>query len=246
LTDREKQGITAAYYTSTEFMDHNAGRVLAALDRAGLAERTLVIYNGDHGYMLGQHGRFEKHCSFEPAIRAPLLMRWPDKVKPEQNSSALVEFIDIAPTILEGCGVKVPASVQGKSLLPLLEGKVVEHRPHVVVEYSENEEALIRTERWKLVYTTGKRLRQDGYATGKPLPGRTIRLYDLKEDPDEMTDLSRAPEQAERVRRMTKLLAEHMKRTAREPERVPKTEDVHEVLAYCLQPRDVTWRAGKK
>jgi choline-sulfatase len=246
LTDREKQGITAAYYTSTEFMDHNVGGVLAALERAGQAERTLVIYNGDHGYMLDQHGRFEKHCSFEPAIRAPLLMRWPGKVKPEGHTSALVEFIDIAPTILEGCGVKVPASVQGKSLVRLLQGKTAEHRPDVVVEYSENEEALIRTERWKLVYTTGKRLRQDGYATGKPLRGRTIRLYDLKEDPEEMTDLSSRPVQAERVREMTKLLAEHMKRTAREPELVPKADDVHEVLAYCLQPRDVTWRPGKK
>ena len=76
LTDKEKQGISAAYYTSTEFMDHNVGRVLTAVEKAGLAGRTLVVYNGDHGYMLGQHGRFEKHCSFEPAIRAPLLMRW--------------------------------------------------------------------------------------------------------------------------------------------------------------------------
>jgi choline-sulfatase len=246
LTDREKQGVIAAYYTSTEFVDHNIGQVLAALDRARLAERTLVIYTGDHGYMLGQHGRFEKHCSFEPAIRAPLLIRWPGKVKPGQDTSALVEFIDIAPTILGSCGVKVPASVQGKSLLKLLEGKTDRHRPHVVVEYSENEEALIRTDRWKLVYSTGKRLRQDGYATGKPLPGRTIRLYDLKEDPEEMTDLSGRVEQAERVREMTNTLAEHLKRTARQPELLPKTEDVHEVLAHCLQPRDVTWRPGKK
>jgi choline-sulfatase len=246
LTKREKQGIMAAYYTSTEFMDHNVGRVLAALDRAGLAERTLVVYTGDHGYMLGQHGRFEKHCSYEPAIRAPLLVRWPGKVKPAQHTSALVEFIDIAPTILEGCGVKVPASVQGRSLVPLLEGKTARHREHVIVEYSENEEALIRTERWKLVYTTGKRLRQDGYATGKPLPGRTVRLFDLKEDPEEMRDLSGRVEQRERVREMTRLLAEHMKRTARQPESLPKTDDVHEVLGHCLQPRDVTWRAGKR
>ncbi len=214
LTDREKQGINAAYYTSTEFMDHNVGRVLTALDRAGLAERTLIVYTGDHGYMLGQHGRFEKHCSFEPAVRAPLLLRWPGKVKPEQHTTALVEFVDIAPTILESTGVKVPTSVQGKSLLPLLEGKTARHRPHVVVEYAENEEAMIRTDRFKLVYTTGKRKRQDGYDTGHSLPGRTVRLYDLRSDPDEFTDLSRLPEHTERVRAMTRLLADHMKRTA--------------------------------
>jgi choline-sulfatase len=244
LSDREKQGIIAAYHTSTEFMDHNVGLVLAALERAGLAEKTLVVYTGDHGYMLGQHGRFEKHCSYEPAVRAPLLLRWPGKVRPG-SSTALVEFIDIAPTLLQACGAPVPASVQGKSLVDLLKGKVARHRDHVIAEYSENEEAMIRTDRFKLVYSTGKRLRQDGYATGRPLPGRTVRLFDLHDDPDELTDLSGRPEQADRVRRLTHLLAEHMKRTARQQELVPKTDSDHEVLEHCLQPRDVTWRPKK-
>ncbi len=70
LTDREKQGILAAYHTSTEFMDKNVGLVLDALKQTGHAADTLVIYTGDHGYMLGQHGRFEKHCCYEPAVRA--------------------------------------------------------------------------------------------------------------------------------------------------------------------------------
>ncbi len=84
LTDREKQGIIAAYYTSTEFMDKNAGLVLDALKRSGRAADTVVIYTGDHGYMLGQHGRFEKHCCYEPAVRAPLMVRWPDRSKPDK------------------------------------------------------------------------------------------------------------------------------------------------------------------
>ena len=84
LTGEEKQGIAAAYYTSTEFLDKNVGLVLEALKLSGLEQETLVIYTGDHGYLLGQHGRFEKHCSYEPAIRAPLIMRlwW---IKPEQR-----------------------------------------------------------------------------------------------------------------------------------------------------------------
>src|SRR5207253_110961 len=64
LTDREKQGIAAAYHTSVEFLDRNVGRVLAALRELGLEEDTLVIFIGDHGYFLGHHGRFEKHCLF--------------------------------------------------------------------------------------------------------------------------------------------------------------------------------------
>jgi choline-sulfatase len=245
LTDSEKQGINAAYYTSTEFMDRNVGLVLDALRISGHLDDTLVIYTGDHGYMLGQHGRFEKHCCFEPAVRSPLLLRWPQKVKAGQSTPALVEFIDIVPTVLDFCRVSAPAAIQGKSLVPLVRGDVQRHRDHVVVEYSENEEAMIRTERWKLIYCTGKRARQDGYQTGRPLPGRTVRLYDLDSDPDEMTNLAGRPEQAQRVKEFTNQLAEHMKRTARQPELIPKDGDVHAVLEFCLQPHDVKPAAKK-
>jgi choline-sulfatase len=239
LTARQKQGIIAAYYTSVEFMDKNVGLVLDALAKSGRRKDTLVVYTGDHGYMLGQHGRFEKHCCYEPAARAPLLVRWPGRVKGGQSTTALVEFVDIAPTLLQACRVAVPKGVQGKSLLPLLEGKAKKGREHVIVEYAENEEGMIRTERWKLVYCTGKRKRQDGYATGRPLPGRTVRLYDMEKDPDEMTNLAGKPAHAARVKALTRLLAEHMKRTARQPELLPRTDDVHVLLAHCLKSRDV-------
>jgi arylsulfatase A-like enzyme len=189
--------------------------------------------------MLGQHGRFEKHCCYEPAVRAPLLIRWPEHIKAGQSTKALVEFVDIAPTILDFCRVPVPATIQGKSLAALLRGEVQQHRDRVVVEYSENEEAMIRTERWKFIYCTGKRERQDGYATGRPLPGRTIRLYDEENDPDETTNLAGKPEHARLVADFTAQLAEHMKRTARQAELIPKDGDVNAVLEFCLQPHDV-------
>ena len=103
---------------------------------------------------------------------------------------------------------------------------------------------MIRTARWKLIYGTGKRERQDGYTTGRPLPGRSVRLYDLERDPEEMTNLAGKPEHRRLVDDLTRRLAEHMRRTARQPELVPKTADVHAVLEHCLQPRDVT--AAKK
>jgi choline-sulfatase len=239
LTDREKQGITAAYYTSVEFLDKNVGIVLDALKQSGKERDTLVVLLGDHGYLLGQHGRFEKHCCFEPAVRAPLLLRYPGKIKPEQSSRALVEFIDVAPTVLDFCGLSIPATVQGKSLTPLVLGKADSHRERVFVEYAENEEAMVRTARWKLIYGTGKRERQDGYQTGKPLPGRTVRLYDLENDPEEMKNLAGLPQHAQRVAEMIQELAEHLKRTARQPELLPREADVHALLEHCLQPRDV-------
>ena len=239
LTDKEKQGINAAYYTSAEFLDKNVGLVLDALKKSSKERDTLVVFTGDHGYMLGQHGRFEKHCCFEPAICSPLVMRYPAAVKPKQHTNALVEFIDIVPTVLDFCDIAKPDIVQGKSLVPLLHSTVQTHREHVFVEYSENEEAAVLSERWKLIYCTGKRERQDGYKTGRPLPGRTIQLFDRDNDPDEVKNLAKAPEQAKRVEEMTKLLAEHLKRTAREPQRLPKDADVHALLEFCLQPRDV-------
>ena len=72
LTDDDKRGIIAAYYTSVAFLDRNVGRVLDALHRLGLDDNTFVIYMADHGYDLGQHGRFEKHCGYDPALRVPL------------------------------------------------------------------------------------------------------------------------------------------------------------------------------
>ena len=245
LTDDEKRGIIASYYTSTEYLDRNIGRVMDALKKSGADKNTVIVFTGDHGYMLGHHGRFEKHCLFEPAIRSPLLIRSPI-VKPNSSSEALVEFIDIAPTILEQCGIDIPASIQGKSLLPILKNPKLKHRGQVFVEYSENEEAMIRTEKWKLIYGTGARQRDDGYKTGKPLPGRTVLLYDVQRDPEEMTNLAKKPEHVETVKQLTAQLAEHLVRTSREPKLLPKTDDVHELLAFCLAPRDVPNPIPKK
>ena len=239
LSDREKQGIAAAYFTSVEFLDRNVGRVLDALEKLGLAENTLVIYLGDHGYCLGHHGRFEKHSLWEEAIRSPLLLRWPGHVPPMQSSEALVSLFDIVPTILEAAGQAIPPTVQAKSLVPVLTNSKKAHREHVFVEYSENEEAMVRSERWALHYGSGKRQREDGYTTGMPLPGRTIKLFDMRDDPEQMDNLAKRPEHAERVRGLTRLLLEHLRATARQPELIPRTDDVHELLDFLVQPRDV-------
>jgi choline-sulfatase len=239
LTDEQKRGIAASYYTAVEYMDSKVGAVLEALEKSGRAGNTLVIYTGDHGYMLGQHGRFEKHCGYEAAVRSPLIIRGPGKVGAGGASGALVNFVDIVPTVLEVAGVATPANVQGRSLKPLLQDPSKAHRESVFIEYSENEEAYVVTERWKFIYGTGKRLREDGYETGGPLPGRTIMLFDLKGDPDERINLAARPEHADRVAGFTRQLADHMKATARQPELVPRTDDPHVILEHCLQPRDV-------
>lgn len=246
LTPTDKQGIAAAYYTSVEFLDRKVGDVLQALDKSGESQHTLVLFTADHGYLLGQHGRFEKHCSYEEAIRAPLFMRCPGVIRSGGATSALVEFVDIFPTVLDLCGVKIPANVQGRSLVPLLknDGQNQTHRREVFVEYAPNEEAAVRDERWKLVFERGKRRRADGYDTGLPLSGRTIRLYDLQSDPTEMHNVAAVPDNADRVKRMLASLAQHLRSTAREPALVPRTDDPLTVLDYCVQSHDVGARAA--
>jgi choline-sulfatase len=239
LTTAQKQGITAAYYTSVEFVDKNIGLLLDALQATGHERDTLVVLTGDHGYMLGQHGRFEKHCSYEPAVRAPLIFRLPSGDRGGRHSDALVEFIDIVPTILERCGIATPNTVQGRSLAAIINRDVTRHREHVVVEYSENEEAMIRDDRYKLVHITGRRQREDGYATVEPLNHRVIELFDEQSDPDELSNLADNPEHAGRVEAFLHQLADHLRRTARRPELLPKTEDMLTFIDGCLAPHDV-------
>ncbi|MBI3836821.1 MAG: sulfatase [Planctomycetia bacterium] len=239
LTDAEKQGIAAAYYTSVEFMDKNVGLVLEALDRSGQARDTIVIYLGDHGYLLGQHGRFEKHTSYEEAIRVPLVMRFPNRIAAGRGTQAFVELVDLVPTIYELCDYQVTAGLQGRSLLPLLRGTTTRHREHVIVEYAPNEEVMIRDQYWKLIYARGAERRTDGYDTPGPLVRNKFRLYDLVEDPGEMNNVAQDPAHAEVVKRMRDLLVEHLAKTARQPELLPASVNPLTVLDFCVQSRDV-------
>ena len=142
------------------------------------------------------------------------------------------------PTVLDVCGVPVPDFVQGRSLVKLIDGTSDEHRDFVFSEYAENEEAMIRTDRWKLIYSTGCRERKDGYTTGRPLAGKTVRLYDLDADPDEMTNLAANAEHASLVSELTARLAEHMHKTSRRAGQLPASADADLVLERYLPPAE--------
>jgi arylsulfatase A-like enzyme len=252
LNGRHKQGIQAAYATSAEYLDKNVGLVLDALDRSPCAANTLVVFTSDHGYLLGEHGRFEKHCCYEPAVRAALILRAPGKIAARRSTSALVELLDLVPTILHYAGVTQPANLHGRSLVPLLEGATT-HRDHVIAEYADNAEAMIRTGRWKLIYSTGQRRRADGYALDRAQRGPAsvlagtpdssagarpfVQLFDLVADPDEITNLATRPEHSARIGELLDLLADHLRRTDREPALLPRTENLFTLLDYCLTPR---------
>lgn len=232
----EFRGGCAAYYTAAAFLDRNVGEVLDGLKRLGLAENTLVVYMADHGFSLGHHGRWEKHCGYDPALHVPLLMRWPGRVR-RGVAEGMVESVDVPATILDLLQAD-PFGVQhGRSLRPELEGKPGMRREWIFSEYLENEEAYVRTERWKFIYCSGKRRRGDGYETDEPTPGRYVRLFDLLSDPGEFRNVAGLNQAVVRdlgEKMLTRFRATHLE-AADEPSRLTREE----ALDWYLRPRDV-------
>jgi arylsulfatase A-like enzyme len=111
------------YLATVQSVDDSVGRVLAFLDKAGLARNTMVVYTSDQGFFLGDHGLFDKRFMYEESIRMPFLVRWPASIKPGTRNNALALNIDFAPTFLEVAGLPMSAEMQGRSLLSALRGR---------------------------------------------------------------------------------------------------------------------------
>ena len=236
LNATDKQGIIAAYYTSVAFLDRSVGKVLAKLHELGLDRDTLVIYMADHGYSLGQHGRFEKHCCYDPALRVPLMMRWPGRIA-RGVVTDFTESVDVGPTILDLLGAEPLEIHHGQSLRAYTEGKRVEKpREEIFSEYLENEEACIRTRDWKFVHCSGRRARTEGYITDNPTPGRYVRLYDLQTDPGEFHNM--ADQHPAVVKKLSSDLLEVFRTTHPEAKQEPEKLADEDAIDWYLRPRD--------
>jgi arylsulfatase A-like enzyme len=110
------------YLACVQSVDDNLGRFLDVLEESGLEETTIVVYTSDQGFFLGDHGMYDKRFMYEESLRTPLLVRWPGVVRPGSEAAAMATNLDFAPTFLEAAGVAVPASMQGRSLVPVLRG----------------------------------------------------------------------------------------------------------------------------
>lgn len=190
--------IITRYSESLMAVDESIDRVLNYLEEAGLAENTLVVYMGDNGFMLGEHGLIDKRQAYEESMRVPMLAWAPGFITPGTTVEENVMNIDIAPTVLEAAGGAMPSdhTVDGQSFLPLLAGEEVpdwrstfvyqyfwEHAfPHTPTTYA------IRGDRYKYIYYHGVWDKNE--------------LYDLETDPQEMHNLIDAPEHQERVQEM--------------------------------------------
>lgn len=162
-----------AYAASVSYVDAQAGRVLDALHTLGLAENTIVVVWGDHGFLLGEHAIWGKHCLYEQALRSPLLIRAPGLREPGARSAALVETVDIFPTLADLCGLPAPGSLDGRSLRAWLDHPATP-TAKPARGFWNNGQRTVRTDRWRMIAARGA-------ASGAP----QIELFDYATDPDE-------------------------------------------------------------
>lgn len=171
------------YLSTANSLDRNIGKLLDYLDKSGLAKNTVVIYASDQGFYMGEHGWFDKRFIYEESLKTPFVIRYPGVIKPASQVKELVMNIDWAPTVLDITGTKIPADIQGKSFLPLLNGtKAVPWRKEAYYHYYEFPEPHhvfphfgIRTDRYKLAYFYGG--------------ADSWELYDLQKDPTEISNI---------------------------------------------------------
>jgi arylsulfatase A-like enzyme len=180
LTEWKYQRYMRDYLSTALALDRNIGRTLNYLDVHHLKENTVVIYMSDQGFYLGEHGWFDKRWIYEESFRTPMMMRYPGVIKAGTQSDQFVMNLDIAPTLLDIAGVKIPKDIQGKSMMPLITKKA-EGRSAMYYHYYENGVHAvsphfgIKTKRYKLIRFYEK---VDAWE-----------LFDLKEDPHEMHNL---------------------------------------------------------
>src|SRR5699024_10088251 len=123
MTEMEHRLIRASYWAMIDLIDDQVGRMLEALEKTGQLKNTIVIFMSDHGEMLGDHGIYLKGPYFyEQAVNVPLIISLPGTVQENKRSKALVELVDLAPTLLEACGIDKYEAMQGKSLWSLVVG----------------------------------------------------------------------------------------------------------------------------
>jgi arylsulfatase A-like enzyme len=212
LTRWKYQRYMQDYLATVQSVDDSIGRVLDALDKAGLGRNTIVIYTSDQGFFLGDHGLFDKRFMYEESIRMPFLVRWPAVIKAGSRIDAMGLNVDFAPTFLDVAGLPPSADMQGRSLLPVMRGQTPRdwrtamyyrfyHDPG---HHNTRAHYGVRTMTHKLIYFWKK----DQWE-----------LYDLVKDPQEMHNLYGEPAQAALTATLKRELA-RLKRDAKDDDQL--------------------------
>ena len=210
-------------------IDDNLGRLFKHLEVTGQLDNTIIIYTGDQGFMLGEHDYQDKRWMYEESQRMPFLVRYPESVPAGQKIDTIIENVDYGPMMLEFAGAEIPESVQGRSFKSILEtGKEPEdwkqeayYRYWMHMAHHDNPGHMgIRTKTHKLIYYYGCNY-DGGYRTP---PG--WELYDLVNDPKEMTNIVDDPASAELVKDLKERLAKLRKDVGDDGSHYPECEKI--------------------
>jgi len=194
LPEDMARSLVHGYYACVSFTDAQIGRVLGELDRLGLRDNTIVILWGDHGWNLGEHGLWCKHCNFETSLHSPLIVRVP-RIEGGVRTNALTEYLDIYPSLCELCGLERPGHLQGRSFAPLLKKPDMPWKEAVYSRYFNGDS--VKTDRYR--YTQWRR--KDGRIYARM-------LYDHKLDPVENVNIAERPQNRQLIKELSGMLDE--------------------------------------
>jgi arylsulfatase A-like enzyme len=172
------RNLVRSYLASTSFVDAQVGRLLTALDEAGIADNTIVVLWGDHGWHLGEKGITGKNTLWDRGTRVPLIFAGPG-VTPGQRCTQPAELLDIFPTLIDLTGVAVREDLEGLTLIPQLEYAAAKRERPAITSHNQGNHG-VRSEHWRYIH----------YADGSE------ELYDMQTDPNEWNNLARNPEYA--------------------------------------------------
>jgi iduronate 2-sulfatase len=203
IDEKQARKMIRAYYACVSFIDAQVGRVLAALEENGFADKTAVVIWSDHGFHLGDHGRWAKHTQFEQAMRCPLIVRLPGHQTVSGSTAAIVESVDIYPTLCEFAGLETPDFLDGESFLPVVAGqskgkaaafsqiRPVKRKKRNLMAYS------VRTKDFRYV---------EWREPDKANAVISRELYDHQTDPEETISVIDNPKHAESIKMLEQLV----------------------------------------
>ena len=220
MNEAQKVAAIQGYYASISFVDSQVGRLLNALDEASLRRSTIIVLLSDHGYQLGAHGLWQKGDLFEGSARVPLIVSVPEEIEGGHtrgdNTSSLVELVDLYPTLAELAGLEPPAQIVGRSLVPIIED------PAIAVRRSAYTMAVSMAGRdrpeWQYREVTGQSVRSERYRYtewGGGLLG--VELYDYDADPGELTNVVNEREHLSARARLARELSRRRQQAMADP-----------------------------
>ncbi len=213
-----------SYTATVASVDDSVGRIYQTLKDMGELDKTLFVFTSDNPFLLGEHGMIDKRTMHEESIRVPLLVRYPPLVKAETVVDKMVLNVDVAPSILDICGVEALKEIHGRSFRPLLEGKDAPWRKSWLYEYNYEKQFPytpnvrgVRTDDWKYVHYP--------HGDGKPDRHRA-ELYHLAEDPLESRNLIEDPKHAAKLAELKQELQRLLAETGAQPDPMPVDEGI--------------------